>query len=77
VFAELGHIAIGLEGAAQFAAMGRAYSGCKVRQQDFLKLTLFSLAFGDCHIMDKPTSSRGLSFVTPLSFAFACRGQRL
>jgi hypothetical protein len=47
VFAELGHIAIGLEGAAQFAAMGRAYSGCEVRQQDFLKLTLFSLAFRD------------------------------
>ena len=40
VFAELGHIAIGLEGAAQFAAMARAYSGCEVWQQDFLKLDL-------------------------------------
>ena len=29
VFAELGHIAIGLEGAAHFAAMARAYSGCE------------------------------------------------
>jgi SAM-dependent methyltransferase len=29
VFAELGHVAIGLEGAAQFAAMARAYSGWK------------------------------------------------
>jgi SAM-dependent methyltransferase len=40
VFAELGHVAIGLEGAAQFAAMARAYSGCEVWQQDFLKLDL-------------------------------------
>jgi len=38
--AELGHVAIGLEGAAQFAAMARAYSGCEVWQQDFLKLDL-------------------------------------
>ena len=40
VFAELGHIAIGLEGAAHFATMARAYSGCEVWQQDFLKLDL-------------------------------------
>jgi SAM-dependent methyltransferase len=40
VFAELGHIAIGLEGAAHFAVMARAYSGCEVWQQDFLKLDL-------------------------------------
>ena len=40
VFAELGHIAIGLEGAAHFAAMARAHSGCEVWQQDFLKLDL-------------------------------------
>ena len=39
-FAELGHIAIGLEGAAHFAAMARAHSGCEVWQQDFLKLNL-------------------------------------
>ena len=39
-FAELGHIAIGLEGAAHFAAMARAHSGCEVWQQDFLKLDL-------------------------------------
>ena len=35
VFTELGHIAIGLEGATQLAAMARAYSGCEVWQQDF------------------------------------------
>ena len=40
VFAELGHIATGLEGAGRFAAMARAYSGCEVLQQDFLKLEL-------------------------------------
>jgi SAM-dependent methyltransferase len=39
-FAELGHIAVGLEGAGRFAAMARAYSGCEVWQQDFLRLDL-------------------------------------
>jgi SAM-dependent methyltransferase len=39
-FAELGHIVVGLEGAGRFAAMARAYSGCEVWQQDFLKLDL-------------------------------------
>jgi SAM-dependent methyltransferase len=40
VFADLGHIAIGLEGAAHFALMARTHSGCEVWQQDFLKLDL-------------------------------------
>src|SRR6267142_270461 len=40
VFTELGHIAVGLEGAAHFAAMARAHSGCEVRQQEFLALDL-------------------------------------
>ena len=40
VFADLGHIAVGLEGAEQFAEMARAHSGCEVWQQDFLKLQL-------------------------------------
>jgi SAM-dependent methyltransferase len=40
VFAERGHLAFGLEGAARFAEMARAYSGCVVWQQDFLKLDL-------------------------------------
>jgi SAM-dependent methyltransferase len=40
MFADLGHVAIGLEGAARFAAMARAYSGCEVWQQDFLNLNL-------------------------------------
>jgi Methyltransferase domain len=40
VFAELGHTAVGLEGAARFAVMARARSSCEVWQQDFLKLEL-------------------------------------
>jgi SAM-dependent methyltransferase len=40
VFAERGHVAVGLEGATAFAAMARAHSGCDVWQQDFLALDL-------------------------------------
>jgi SAM-dependent methyltransferase len=36
----LGHVAIGLEGAARFVAMARADTACEVWQQDFLKLDL-------------------------------------
>jgi SAM-dependent methyltransferase len=39
-FGELGHTAIGLDGAAHFVTMARAHSGCEVWQQDFLKLDL-------------------------------------
>lgn len=39
-FADLGHVAVGLEGAARFAEMARAHSQCQVWQQDFLKLNL-------------------------------------
>jgi SAM-dependent methyltransferase len=39
-FAALGHAPVGLEGAAPFAAMARAHSGCAVWQQDFLALDL-------------------------------------
>jgi SAM-dependent methyltransferase len=39
-FADLGHAAVGLEGAAPFADMARAHSGCDVWQQDFLALDL-------------------------------------
>ncbi len=45
VFTGLGHVAIGLEGSACFAAMAREYSGCEVWQQDFLKLDLPSGRF--------------------------------
>ena len=39
-FSALGHTAVGLDGAAQFAEMARAYSGCEVWWQDFLALDL-------------------------------------
>jgi SAM-dependent methyltransferase len=38
--AQLGHRAIGLEGAAAFVAMARADTGCEIWQQDFLRLKL-------------------------------------
>ncbi|MDB5769020.1 MAG: putative methyltransferase [Collimonas fungivorans] len=37
-FSKLGHIAIGVEGAARFVEMARADSDCEVWQQDFLQL---------------------------------------
>jgi SAM-dependent methyltransferase len=40
VFSELGHIAVGLDGAARFVEMARNYSGCDVWHQDFLNLDL-------------------------------------
>jgi SAM-dependent methyltransferase len=40
VFADLGHVAIGLEGAPRFVEMARARSGCEVWFQDFLNLDL-------------------------------------
>lgn len=38
--AQLGHLAIGLDGARNFVDMARSDSGCTVWQQDFLKLDL-------------------------------------
>lgn len=40
IFRDLGHEAIGLEGAERFCELARNYSGCEVWQQDFLKLEL-------------------------------------
>lgn len=42
---EMGHSAVGLDGAAEFVAMARAESGCEVWRQDFLKLDLPALRF--------------------------------
>jgi SAM-dependent methyltransferase len=44
-FTRLGHVATGLEGSPRLAAMARAFSGCDVWQQDFLKLDLPSGRF--------------------------------
>jgi SAM-dependent methyltransferase len=40
VFAELGHFAVGVEGAERLVVMARAHAGGEVWQQDFLKLDL-------------------------------------
>ena len=59
VFAELGYIAVGLDGAAQFAVMARAHSGCEVWQQDFLKLDLpdnhFDGVYANASLFHVPT----------------------
>ena len=39
-FTELGHTAIGVDGAPNFVAMARAHSGCEVLEQSFLQLEL-------------------------------------
>lgn len=39
-FSDMGHRAIGVDGAAEFAGMARAFSGCEVWQQEFLHLDL-------------------------------------
>ena len=44
-FVALGHVPIGLEGAARFVEMARTDSGCEVWQQDFLGLDLPAARF--------------------------------
>lgn len=40
VFTQLGHVAVGLDGSEELAAMARQDSGCEVWRQDFLALDL-------------------------------------
>jgi len=60
-FTRLGHLAIGLEGAAELAAMARADSGCEVWQQDFLSLDLpparFDGLFANASLFHVPTAA--------------------
>ena len=59
-FAGQGHIAIGLEGAPRFAEMARAFSGCEVWQQDFLRLDLpagrFDGVFANASLFHVPSA---------------------
>lgn len=59
-FTQLGHRAIGLEGAEQFVTMAREYSGCEIWQQDFLALDLpaemFDGIFANATLFHVPTS---------------------
>ena len=58
-FTDLGHVPVGLEGAARFAAMARAHSGREVWQQDFLELDLpagrFDGIFANASLFHVPT----------------------
>lgn len=42
---DLGHIAVGLDGCAEFCEMARTYSGCEVLYQNFIELDLPSGSF--------------------------------
>ena len=44
-FKQLGHEPVGLDGAAEFCAMARRYTGCEVLHQDFLALDLSPQTF--------------------------------
>lgn len=56
---EYGHRPVGLEGSARFAAMARAYSGCEVLEQNFLKLDLpanhFDAIFANASLFHIPS----------------------
>jgi len=60
-FSALGHHAIGLDGAAEFVEMARAYSGCEVWHQDFLHLALppekFDGVFANASLFHVPSAA--------------------
>jgi SAM-dependent methyltransferase len=60
-FRGLGHVAIGLDGAASLAAMARADTGCEVWQQDFLALDLpearFDGVFANASLFHVPVAA--------------------
>lgn len=60
-FAELGHTAIGLEGAANLAAMARSRTGATIWQQDFLALDLpaerFDGVFANASLFHVPSEA--------------------
>jgi SAM-dependent methyltransferase len=59
VFRDLGHEAIGLEGAERFVEFARQYSGCEVWHQDFLRLQLpakyFDAVFANAALFHVPS----------------------
>lgn len=60
-FTEMGHVAVGLEGAPHFVEMARSYSGCEVWQQDFLALDLpaehFDGVFANASLFHVPSAA--------------------
>ena len=63
IFHDLGHEAVGLDGAEQFVAMARRYSGCEVWHQDFLRLQLpverFDGIFANATLFHVPSQEIG------------------
>jgi SAM-dependent methyltransferase len=59
VFADLGHVAVGLDGAPRFVQMAREHSGCEVWQQDLLALELpdgfFDAVFANAALFHVPS----------------------
>lgn len=59
-FTQLGHHAVGLEGAQRFVEMARAHSGCEVLHQDFLALDLpparFDGVFANASLFHVPSA---------------------
>jgi SAM-dependent methyltransferase len=59
-FTRLGHVAIGIDGAARFVAMARAATGCDVWHQNFLELELpaarFDGVFANASLFHVPTA---------------------
>jgi SAM-dependent methyltransferase len=57
----LGHHVIGVDGSQEFVAMARAYSGCQVWQQDFVKLDLpadfFDGVFANAALFHVPSAA--------------------
>ncbi len=62
-FRELGHVPVGVDGAAEFVCMARAYSGCEVWHQDFLALDLpaahFDGVFANAALFHVPRRALG------------------
>ena len=60
-FKQLGHLPVGLEGAAQLAAMARQHSGCEVLEQSFLALDLpnghFDGVFANASLFHVPSAA--------------------
>jgi SAM-dependent methyltransferase len=60
-FSALGHVAIGLDGAARFVELAQQHSGCEVWHQDFLALDLptghFDGVFANAALFHCPSSA--------------------
>lgn len=60
-FADMGHVAVGLEGAPRFVGMAREYSGCEVWEQDFINLKLppayFDGVYANAALFHVPTQA--------------------